>query len=98
MGFRPLGKGEKGIGSLNPYTIAVLRFNLKDLLKKGHGLIQRDLRRFCMNSLMATETVLARVLRIMVPTKILEALKWKRGDILEVDVTDHEMIVKKAKE
>jgi bifunctional DNA-binding transcriptional regulator/antitoxin component of YhaV-PrlF toxin-antitoxin module len=28
---------------------------------------------------------------------ILEELKWKKGDILTADVTDSQMIVKKAK-
>lgn len=37
-------------------------------------------------------------LKITIPVEVLRALKWQRGDTLSVDVTDSQMIVKKAKE
>jgi putative addiction module antidote len=41
-------------------------------------------------------TKIGNSLRITVPKEVLKTLNWKAGDMLEVGLTDHSMIVKKA--
>jgi putative addiction module antidote len=52
-----------------------------------------------MNMPLTIEVKLTKIgnsLRITVPKEVLKSLSWKAGDMLEVGLTDHSMIVKKA--